>query len=82
MACEHRLNHCGKQAQLLCGLWDHLGSGLEPVSSVLEVGFLIIEPPAMPQRNLVLKGTFLLGKEGDMSSMVTRKSDLLEVNEK
>ena len=73
LAFEPRLNHCDKQAQLLCGLWDHLGSGLEPVSPVLEVGFLITEPPAMPRRNLVLKGTFLLGKEGDVSSMVTRK---------
>ena len=82
MAFDHRLSHCGKQAQLLCGMWDHSGSGLEPVSPALAVGFLTTEPPGMPQKNLVLKGTFLLGKEGDMGCMVTRKSDLLEVNVK
>ena len=31
-ALEHRLSSCGAQAQLLCGMWDPPGPGLEPCS--------------------------------------------------
>lgn len=34
------------------------------------------------KRKLILKGAFLLRKEGDIGCMVTRKSDILETNEK
>ena len=31
-ALEHRLSSCGTRAELLCGMWDLPGPGLEPVS--------------------------------------------------
>ena len=34
-ALEHRLSSCGAGAQLLCGMWDLPGPGLEPVSLAL-----------------------------------------------
>ena len=35
-----RLSNCGSWAQLLRGMWDLLGPGLEPVSPALAGGFL------------------------------------------
>ena len=29
---QHRLSSCGTQAELLCGMWDLPGLGIEPVS--------------------------------------------------
>ena len=34
-ALEHRLNSCGTQVQLLCGMWDLPGSGIKLVSPAL-----------------------------------------------
>ena len=34
-ALEHRLNSCGTGTQLLCGMWDLPGPGIEPVSPAL-----------------------------------------------
>ena len=42
---ERRLSSCGAQAQLLHGMWDLPGPGLEPVSPALAGGFLITAPP-------------------------------------
>ena len=36
---EHRLNNCGIWAQLLCGMWNLPGSGIEPMSPALASGF-------------------------------------------
>ena len=44
-ALECRLSSCGTRAQLLCGMWDLPGPGLEPVSPALAGGFLTTEPP-------------------------------------
>ena len=33
---------------MLCGMWDHPGSGIEPVSPTLAGGFLTTEPPGKP----------------------------------
>ena len=44
-AVEHRLNSCGEWAQLLYGLWDLPGLGIEPVSPVLSGRFFTTEPP-------------------------------------
>ena len=44
-ALERRLSSCGAQAQLLCGMWDLPGPGLEPVSLALAGGFLTTAPP-------------------------------------
>ena len=47
-ALERRLSCCGAQVQLLRGLWDLPGSGLEPVSPALAGGFLTTVPPGKP----------------------------------
>ena len=50
-ALEHRLNSCGSQAQLLRGMWDLPGSGIELVSLALAGGFFTTEPPGKPRIN-------------------------------
>ena len=45
-ALEHRLNSCDTWTQLLHGMWDLTGSGIEPTSLVLANGFFITEPPS------------------------------------
>ena len=47
-ALESRLSSCGTGAQLLYGMWDLPGPGLEPVSPALAGGFLITVPPGKP----------------------------------
>ena len=44
-ALECRLSSCGAQAQLLRGMWDLPGPGLEPVSPALAGRFLTTVPP-------------------------------------
>ena len=44
-ALEHRLSSCGTQAQLLCGMWDLPGPGLELLSPALAGGLLTTAPP-------------------------------------
>ena len=47
-ALERRLSSCSTQAQLLYGMWDLPGPGLEPVSPVLAGGFPTTAPPGKP----------------------------------
>ena len=44
-ALERRLSICGAQAQLLHGMWDLPGPGIEPVSPALAGRFLTTAPP-------------------------------------
>ena len=44
-ALERRVSSCGAQAQLLRGMWDLPGPGLEPVSPALAGRFLTTAPP-------------------------------------
>ena len=44
-ALERRLSSCGTRAQLLCGMWDLPGPGLEPVSPAVAGGVLTTVPP-------------------------------------
>ena len=44
----HRLSNCGLRAQLLCGMWDLPGPGLEPVSPALAGRFSTTAPPGKP----------------------------------
>ena len=44
-ALEHRLSSCGAWVQLLHGMWDLPGPGLEPGSPALAGGFLTTAPP-------------------------------------
>ena len=43
-ALERRLSSCGTRAELLCGMWDLPGLGIEPVSPALAGGFLTTAP--------------------------------------
>ena len=43
-----RLSSCGSWTQLLRGMWDLPGPGLEPVSSALAGRFLTTAPPGKP----------------------------------
>ena len=51
-ALERRLSSCGTQAELLRGMWDLPGPGLEPVSPALAGGFLTTAPPGKPRVHL------------------------------
>ena len=42
---EHKLSSCGIRAQLLRGMWDPPGPGLEPVFPALAGGLLTTAPP-------------------------------------
>ena len=53
-ALERRLSSCGTRAQLLHGMWDLPGPGLEPVSLALAGRFLTTVLPGMSQNNLFL----------------------------
>ena len=50
---------CGAQAQLLRGMWDLPGPGIEPVSPALAGGFLTTTPPGK-SNSLPLISAFLL----------------------
>ena len=43
-----RLSNCGSQAQLLRGMWDLPGPGLEPLSPALAGRFSTTAPPGKP----------------------------------
>ena len=59
-ALERRLSSCGAPAQLLRGMWDLPGPGLEPVSPALAGGFLTTAPPGKPPHyTFLFKVTFL-----------------------
>ena len=58
-ASERRLSSCGTRAQLLCGMWDLPGPGLEPVSPALAGGLLTTVPPRKPQCQ-ILRFLFLI----------------------
>ena len=45
-----RLSSCGSRTQLLCGMWDLLRPGLEPVSPALAGIFSTTVPPGKPYR--------------------------------
>ena len=47
-ALECRLSSCSSWAQLLHGMWDPPGPGLEPVSPALAGGFSTTAPPGKP----------------------------------
>ena len=44
-ALERRLSSCGAWAQLLCGMWNPPGPGIEPTSPATAGGFLTTAPP-------------------------------------
>ena len=46
---ERRLSSCGARTQLLHGMWDPPGPGLEPMSPTLAGGLPTTAPPGKPQ---------------------------------
>ena len=50
-----RLSSCGSRAQLLRGIWDLPGPGLEPVSPALAGGFSTTAPPGKPPNCYLFK---------------------------
>ena len=64
-ALEHRLSSCGVHAQLLRGMWDLPGSGLETMSPALADGFPTTAPPGK-SRYL----TFLFTQYDNLFSMI------------
>ena len=63
-----RLSSCGSRAQLLRGMWDIPGPGLEPVSPALAGGFLTTVPPGKPQ-------CYKTEEEGDLTTEEKRQCD-------
>ena len=59
-ALERRLSSCGSRAELLRGMWDPPGPGLEPVSPALTGGLPTTAPPGKPPFMLLLLIRFLL----------------------
>ena len=53
-ALEHRLSSCGARAQLLCGVWDLPGPGIEPMSPALAGGILTTAPPEKSSSHLII----------------------------
>ena len=64
LVAEHRLSSCGAWAELLHGMWDLPGLGIEPMSLALAGGFFTPEPPEMLHGlffiSLVVEELFLL----------------------
>ena len=50
LVAEHGLSSCSARAQLLHGMWDLPGAGIEPVCPALAGGFLTTVPPGKSQR--------------------------------
>ena len=65
-ALERRLSSCGARAQLLCGMWDLPGPGLEPVSPALAGGFLTTTPPGTPPNNIVFFKCFVSNQRSEV----------------
>ena len=71
---EHRLSSCGMRAQLLRGMWDLPGAGIEPVSPALAGGFLTTVPTGKSQRSLFKKlnyDTIFTPREINNNSLVS-----------
>ena len=52
----HMLSSCGARSQLLHGMWDLPGPGLEPMSPALAGGFLTTVPPGKSLSNFFSGG--------------------------
>ena len=56
---EHRLSSCGQWTELLRGIWDLPGSGIELESTALLGRFFTTEPPGKPLTSPFLSHKFL-----------------------
>ena len=74
-ALEHRLSSCGARAQLLRGMSDLPGPGLEPVSPALAGGFLTTAPSGKPRKFIALSASIRqkeMYKTNDQSFHLTK----------
>ena len=55
----HRFSRCGSRAQLLRGMWDLPGPGLEPVSPALAGRLSTTAPPGKPSSELLYLSGFI-----------------------
>ena len=72
-ALEHRFSNCGTRVQMLQGLWDLSGSGIEPMSPALAGGFFTTELPRKPSNCfLILVFIYFIvrGSTGSFSSLL------------
>ena len=53
-ALERRLSSCGAWDNLLRGMWNLPGPGIEPMSPALAGRFLTTAPPGKPQDRLLI----------------------------
>ena len=60
----HSLNGCGTGAQLLCGMWNPPGSGVEPMSPALAGRFLPTAPPGKSETHFFFFNIYLFGHVG------------------
>ena len=56
-ALAHRLSSCSARVQLLPGMWNLPGPGIEPASPTLARGFFSTEPPGKSREDLPLRPT-------------------------
>ena len=56
-ALQHRLNNCGLRAELLQGMWDLSGPGMEPVSPALLGRFLPLSHQGSPDNRFCFSGS-------------------------
>ena len=71
----HRLSRCGSRAQLLRGMWDLPGPGLEPVSPALAGRLPTTAPPGKPFiRFLILRQEHQITKSSFKSKFKELKS--------
>ena len=54
-ALERRLSSCGTRAQLLRGMWDLPGPGIEPMSPAMAGRFLTTASPGKPPNFIIFK---------------------------
>ena len=50
MGSRAQAQYCGAWPSLLRGMWNHPGSGIEPMSPALAGGLFTTEPPGKPNK--------------------------------
>ena len=77
----HRLSSCGTRAQLLHGMWDLPGPGLEPMSPALAGGLPTTAPPGKPC-NLLLNDSAkkYLWRDKENTKMAKKCSQLADLD--
>ena len=75
-ALEHRLSSCGAWTELLCGMWDLPGPGIESVSPALAGGFLTTAMPGKSPQFCDFAHVISSDKNGHPSLIYPMRSQL------